>query len=155
MPIGGFVKVYGEEYHEEDGQVDPKLKNRAFIYKKPWQKTLIIVGGIIGNFLLGWVLISFLFTQGVPAPVNKVIVEDVQPQSPAMAAGIKKNDILVKIMKDGVSYPLTSTSDLISITKKYGDKPVTVVVSTDNKTRNVVLTPRAHPPAGQGSLSVS
>ena len=40
LPIGGFVKVYGEEYYEEDTHVDPKLKNRAFVNKKPWQKVI-------------------------------------------------------------------------------------------------------------------
>lgn len=154
LPIGGFVKLYGEEYHEEDGKVNTKLKDRAFIYKKPWQKVLIIVAGIIGNFLLGWVLISFLFTQGVPAPVNKVIVEDVQTQSPAQAAGIKKNDVLEKIVKDGKSYSLTSTTDLIGLTKKFGDKEITVVVNSNGAKRNVVITPRSHPPKGQGSLGV-
>src|SRR5947207_434871 len=42
IPLGGFVKVYGEEYHEKDAHINPHLKNKAFIYKKPWQKTVIL-----------------------------------------------------------------------------------------------------------------
>ena len=63
LPVGGFVKLYGEEYHEIKNK---SLSGRAFVNKNPWQKSLIVIGGVIGNFLLGWVLISFLFTQGVP-----------------------------------------------------------------------------------------
>ena len=57
LPIGGFVKLYGEEYHEDPSLTD---RNRAFVYKKPWQKASVIVAGIVGNFILAWVLISFL-----------------------------------------------------------------------------------------------
>ena len=58
IPLGGFVKLYGEEYQEK---ITSDLKKRSFVSKKPWQKILVIVAGIIGNFLLGWVLISYLF----------------------------------------------------------------------------------------------
>ncbi|MFH0979900.1 MAG: site-2 protease family protein, partial [Candidatus Roizmanbacteria bacterium] len=74
LPLGGFVKLYGEEYHEIKNK---SLSQRAFINKKPWVKFLIVISGVIGNFLLGWILISYLFTQGVPVPTNKVIVEKV------------------------------------------------------------------------------
>src|SRR3990167_3082436 len=89
LPIGGFVKLYGEEYTQIEGKKETTNRNRAFAYKHPWQKSLIIVAGVIGNFLLGWVLISFLFTQGVPSPINKVLIESVQPNSPAANADLQ------------------------------------------------------------------
>src|SRR3989344_567029 len=42
LPIGGFVKLYGEEYHEEDTAAN-KMAGRAFINKKPWQKAVVIL----------------------------------------------------------------------------------------------------------------
>jgi regulator of sigma E protease len=153
LPIGGFVKVYGEEYHEQDKNFDPALKNKAFIYKKPWQKILILTAGIIGNFLLGWLLISFLFTQGVPSPTNKVIVETIQPNSPAQEAGLKKNEEVIILIKDK-EYKLSSSNDLISLTKKFAGEPIELIVQNSNGTRKVTVTPRKNPPAGQGSLGV-
>ena len=40
LPIGGFVKLFGEEYSVPLAH----NKNRTFINKKPWQKTLIVLG---------------------------------------------------------------------------------------------------------------
>ncbi len=152
IPLGGFVKMYGEEMHEVGAKRDtPKQAQRAFVNKKPWQKSLIIVAGVIGNFLLGWVLISYLFTQGVPAPANKVIVEEVQKGSPAAVAGIKVNDSIVQLD----SRPLTDSTDLINLTKKYAGQPIQLVVERKNKQLNITATPRKNPPAGQGPLGIA
>lgn len=159
LPIGGFVKVYGEEYHQIDDKAPQKTtslphKDRAFIYKKPWQKILILTAGIIGNFLLGWILISYLFTQGVPTPSDKVIVEQVQANSPASAIGLHPKDEIISMSKDGKEYNLKSTQDLINYTKKFGDQAVSIKIRTNNGVRTAVVTPRKNPPAGQGSLGV-
>src|SRR3989344_865986 len=126
FPIGGFVKLFGEEYHELDKTKNlppttSKLKERAFVYKKPWQKASIIVAGVVGNFLLGWLLISFLFTQGVPTPVNKVLVEKVQSGSPANKAGLLPKDYILELGNDGKTYKLTSPNDLTLLTQKFLD----------------------------------
>src|SRR3989344_7939069 len=51
FPIGGFVKLFGEEYHELAGKTINKLSARAFSNKKSWQKATVIVSGVLGNFL--------------------------------------------------------------------------------------------------------
>lgn len=153
LPLGGFVKVYGEEYHE-DGKLNPKLKNRAFVYKKPWQKALIILAGIVGNFLLGWVLISFLFTQGVPVPTDRAIVEDVQSQSPAYVAGLRKKDEVKKLIIDGKTYEIKSSRELIELSHKFAGREITLEVLRNNDKLNLALTPRKNPPKGQGPLGI-
>lgn len=155
IPLGGFVKLYGEEYHEEGKKPDKKLKNRAFVYKKPWQKSVIIVAGIVGNFLLGWVLISYLFTQGVPIPTNKVIIEQVQANSPAQISGLKSGDVIKSITVDGKAYALNSSSDLIKITKDYAGKSIETNILRNNKELSLGIIPRKNPPAGQGPLGVT
>ncbi len=151
LPIGGFVKLYGEEYHEKPQK---ELQQRAFVYKKPWQKALIIVGGVIGNFLLGWVLISFLFTQGVPTPVDKVIVDGVGNQSPAMQVGIKKQDEIYGLVANGKTYTISSSNDLIDYSKKFLGQPVTLLALRGNDKMRFTLTPRKNPPKGQGPLGI-
>lgn len=154
LPIGGFVKVYGEEYYEEDHHVDPKLKDRAFVNKKHWQKVLIIVAGVFMNFMLGWVIISFLFTQGVPVPSDKVLVEQVQQNSPAAKAGLKAQDQIIELRADGQAIKLNQSQDLINLTQKYGDREVTLTILRNNKPTQVKLTPRKNPPKGEGSMGV-
>lgn len=157
IPIGGFVKIYGEEYYEEDNKFKikgKKLKNQMFIYKKPWEKALIICAGVIGNFFLGWVLISFLFTQGVPIPAGYVIVENVQKNSPAYFAQIKKGDIIKKIKFQNKEFNIKTSTELIDYTKKYSGKPITLVIKRDNKFIEKIVVPRKKPPAGEGPLGI-
>ncbi len=148
LPIGGFVKLYGEEGVRKDDS--PQKKKRSFAFKKPWQKALVVFGGVIGNFILGWVLISFLFTRGVPTPTNKVIVEKVTSNSPAAQVGIKEKDVVTKLNNQ----PIKSAGDFIKLTKKFSGQQVTLELQRDSKTYVVKITPRSHPPTGEGPLGV-
>lgn len=156
LPIGGFVKLYGEEYHED---VDDKLrsegdKNRAFVSKKPWQKVTVIVAGVVMNFLLAWILISYLFTQGVPTPTKNVIVDNVKAGSPAAVAGLKKDDQIISLVADGKSYTVTDTNELISLSKKFGGKVVAFNIKRASANQTINVIPREDPPAGEGPLGI-
>lgn len=154
LPIGGFVKLYGEEYYENDKEVSKDLKKRAFVYKSPLQKASILLAGVFGNFLLGWVLISYLFTQGIPTLADKVIVEKVQDNSPAATVGIKEKDIIYALKANGKTYNIKTSEDLINLTKKYTEKKVEVLVERNTEKKSFTLIPRQKPPAGQGSIGV-
>ena len=149
LPIGGFVKLFGEEYHE--GESD----KRAFVSKTPAQKAFVIIAGVLGNFLLAWVLISYLFTQGVPTPTNKVIVEGVQKNSPAQIAQLKTGDVINKITVAGTEYQLKSTQDLTLYSKKFAGQSTIFSVTSNGKERNVTIVPRLSPPKGEGPLGVT
>lgn len=151
IPLGGFVKLFGEEYHE----IKKSTSSRAFVNKKPWQKSLIIIAGVIGNFLLGWGLISFLFTQGVPVPTNNVIVESVSKNSPASISGFKENDIIDAINVDGTNYKLKSSTDLVDLSKKYAGQEIQAVVLRNGQQNLLAITPRKNPPPNQGPLGLA
>ena len=153
IPLGGFVKLFGEEYHEIKKK--SKISSRAFVNKKPWQKALIVIAGVVGNFLLGWVLISFLFTQGVPVPTNKVIVEGVSSSSPAHDAGLKKGDVVKQIAINDKQYKLSSATDLINLSKKFSGQELIITVLRENKELSLNIIPRINPPAGEGPLGVT
>lgn len=154
LPLGGFVRLFGEEYHEEKKKTKEGIhKERAFINKKPWQKSIIITAGVVMNFLLGWVLISYLFTVGTPVPAG-VSVEKTQPNSPAAQVGLKKGDKLEKIVYGEEEMNIKTTIDLVGASRKYGDKEVTLYISRDNKSISYQITPRANPPAKQGALGI-
>ena len=159
FPIGGFVKLYGEEYHElqKTSNLKPptsNLQHRAFAFKKPWQKASIIVAGVLSNFILGWFVISFLFTQGVPTPLNKVLIENVLTNSPAKQAGLRAKDYVVRLDKDGKSYILSSPNDLTILTQKFLGQKISLLVEREGKKLSLELTPRKNPPKGQGPLGI-
>ncbi|HRN71036.1 MAG TPA: M50 family metallopeptidase [Candidatus Woesebacteria bacterium] len=155
LPLGGFVKLYGEEYHEE-GKLEKKPKiptSRAFVNKKPWQKTIIIVAGVLMNFVLGWVIISYLFTSGIPMPTGVSIVE-VQPNSPAAQAQLQKNDQLVSISKDNTVIEISTTYELIRATKQFSGEIVDITINRNGTEQTVQLEARENPPANQGAFGI-
>lgn len=152
LPFGGFVKLYGEEYQEK---INPKLKNRAFNEKSTFKKALIITAGVIGNFLLSWFIFTYLFTQGVPVPTNKILIEKITANSPAASVSLKPGDQIISIISpEQKKTDLKKPEDLINLTKKYSGKKITLVVKRNGKTINFSITPRKNPPAGEGPLGV-
>ena len=154
LPLGGFVKLYGEEY----GETQKTNSVKMFINKKPWQKTLIVLGGVVGNFLLGWFIFSFLVTQGIPVPTNHIIVEKVTINSPAYIAGLKEKDIILKLIPQDSQFPqisLSSSQDLIYQTNKFTGQTIGLEIKRDGKTFLTRIIPRKNPPKGEGPLGIS
>ncbi len=160
IPLGGFVKLFGEEYHEKTshkkGDNDTKQSipaSRAFVNKKPWQKTIIIVAGVVMNFILGWIIISYLFTSGVPIP-NGVKITSVAPGSPANSVGLEVEDVVTKLIYKDESTDILTSQSLIATTQSYFDKKITIVIARKDKQLEFMLTPRSNPPNGEGSMGI-
>ena len=103
---------------------------------------------------MGWFVISFLFTQGVPTPLNKVLIENVLTNSPAKQAGLRAKDYVVRLDKDGKSYILSSPNDLTILTQKFLGQKISLLVEREGKKLSLELTPRKNPPKGQGPLGI-
>lgn len=153
LPIGGFVKVYGEEYHEDD-KIPTKDKQQAFVYKKPWEKLFILVAGVVMNFLLGWVLISYLFTQGVPQPTGVVEILAVTENSPAATVGLQKGDRITQLEQNEEVVKIERVDQLISTTARFAGEPMVMTVERGEQTQELTVTPRENPPKGEGSLGI-
>jgi regulator of sigma E protease len=158
LPIGGFVKLYGED-EAGSGSIKVKKekqeykdKNRAFFARPAWQRALVVIAGVIMNFLLAVVIISFLFTVvGVSVPGNKVLIQEVVRNSPASQAGLRVGEVVTSI--NGVK--ITSSQELTSITKKNLGKKITLEVNDKGNIKKVVITPRIKYPASQGPMGVA
>ena len=93
IPIGGYVSMAGEVYDDADDKI-PKEK---LMCNKPWyQRLIILVAGVMNNFILAIVLLSVyacIWQGGVIKPK----IESVVDGSAAELAGIKNGDIITKI----------------------------------------------------------
>ena len=57
LPIGGFVQLAGEDATEEDKEI-PK---GSHLYEKPiWQRFLIMVAGVMNNFIFAFILLFIM-----------------------------------------------------------------------------------------------
>lgn len=156
LPIGGFVKLYGDGVSGEGGEIDPKLKDRAFIYKKPWQKIEVIVMGVVFNILLAWILTTVLFIKGTQVADMGVKVAGVVENSPAYTAGVQKDDVITAITtKDGEKKEVRISPDLQRIIKDNLGTPITLTVKRSGRDEQLTLTPRSNPPPGEGAIGIS
>ena len=92
LPLGGFVKMTGENPGEDEPVDDPA----AFTSHPRWQRMLIGLAGPISNFILAFVLMVFYFAwiNEVHDDVKTATVEWVIPGSTAQQAGFEPGDVI-------------------------------------------------------------
>lgn len=151
LPFGGFCRLHGES--TEDGITDGK---RAYLNKTKWQRTKIVIAGVIMNFLLAIVAFTIVYSfSGIPKETQDVKIVDVAVSSPAQVAGLIVGDIVREVDKNKITSMDTFT-DLIDARK--GKKVVLVIERTVGEnpgTKKITITPRETPPATEGPLGVT
>lgn len=147
LPIGGFVKLAGEDEEELHGQ---KRLKKFFWARSKKERAAILVAGVTMNILLALGLTGYLLTQGVLEPSGRVRVEKIQPGSPAESVDLLENDIVTFIDAKTVTVP----KDLIDTTRAHLDQEVILTILRNNEEKKVAVIPRKDPPPGQGPLGV-
>ncbi|OHB16975.1 MAG: RIP metalloprotease RseP [Parcubacteria group bacterium RIFCSPLOWO2_01_FULL_40_65] len=157
IPFGGFVKIYGENGENEN---DP----RSFASKSAGSKAKVIVAGVIMNFLLAVIFLSFANTFGLRigliddatiARDIKIQVIQVSSDSPAEAAGLKTFDEIIKIKKGNDAVSPMQVEEVQNFIKKYGGEEITMTIKRNGGEIDLKLTPRQNPPAGQGAIGIN
>ena len=95
IPLGGYVKMLGEQLHDagEDEPPVPDARPDEYMSAKPvWQKLCISFAGPAMNLLLPVVIFMGVFAWGVPQPV--AVVGTVERPSPAAEAGLLRHGIV-------------------------------------------------------------
>jgi len=157
IPLGGFVKIVGEDGGEATDV-------RSFGNKPAWQRAIVLIAGVAMNAILAWFLISLALGLGLPSVVGEneqlggsakirnvsIGILDVQAGSPADIAGIKPGDTISKINFE----PIISVQQVQDATKVDAGKPTVYTIKRGKEVFEKTLTPRVNPPAGQGALGV-
>ena len=142
IPIGGFVKLSGEE--------DPGVPG-SLASKKPPVRILVLAAGSIMNAILPLVLFSLAFMIPHNVVEGKVTVEDVADDSPAALAGIEIGDTIVMVNGQTVR----SNGDLSrEIQLKLGQELEIVVEHADATRETFYVVPRWKPPEGEGNVGI-
>ena len=93
IPLGGYVKMVGEE---PDAEIDPADLPLSFTHKPVFQRMLIVAAGPVFNILLA-VLIFFGIFWASGTFIMKPSIGSVRAGSPAAAAGLMKGDLITVI----------------------------------------------------------
>ncbi len=147
LPIGGFVKLEGEDGNDAD---DPRSFAAQGLPTRLW----ILIAGVLMNLLLAFLI--FTGIAWLASPSFGMTIPAIQPDSPAAAAGLLPGDSIIAV--DG------HRSDLFGLTTPLNDirdrvgQTVTLTVDRVDGTREditVTLRAAAQVDAEHGPLGVS
>jgi regulator of sigma E protease len=127
FPIGGYVKMMGEEEEVQD--------ERSFSSKSPIRRISVIIAGATMNFLFAIIIFTvFLNKFGYSLPKVNSLIENM----PAVEAGLQEGDKFLKVNGSRVF----SADDLtigISLAK---DNPINFLVERNGEKKEVTVTPK-------------
>lgn len=137
LPLGGYVKIAGMIDESMDTeQMKQPMKPWEFRAKPAWQRLLIMVGGVLFNFLLAlFIYAMILFTWGDQyVPVQKAPL-GMDFNETAKAIGFRDGDVLISA--DGVPFEryggdmLTSIVDARQVTVLRNGQETSVYIPED------------------------
>ena len=139
LPLGGYVKIFGENGDKEENKKDLKDKSN-FVNKSAFVKIFILVAGVLMNFILAYLLITASFYIGTTFQVDKnsaeykqfsnegrirneyLVISQVINNSPAKNAGLRAGTKIEKIyLNEESSTGKVASKQAVDLTKN-GDE---------------------------------
>ncbi len=161
LPIGGFVKIYGEEGKQEED----KDKGRAFYNCSIWTRAKILLAGVTMNFLLAALLLGVGHWMGLPSIIEggasgelknaKVQVIQVVSGSPAAEAGIEVGDELKELKIGEQSLSVETVGQIQEFIDIHKGEKVTVVIQRGKQAMNKELVPRIEHSQNEGPMGIA
>ncbi len=141
LPIGAFVKIYGE---------DEKIKDkRSFSEKSIFQRAMILLGGVIAFWIVAFTILTFIMATGTPTAIDddlyqpnaQVMVTEVFPNSLAQESGIVIGDVVKKISFQGSEIDVNKAGDVRGFVEKHQADEVNLLIGRGSEDIEVVVGP--------------
>ena len=141
IPLGGYVKFFGDRNVFSQADQEELLKKynkedqeKLFVTKPLYQRSLIVAGGPIANFVLAIFIFLFIY-MFAGKDFTPAVIDEVQKDSPAEVAGMQKNDVILEIDNNKVEsildvskLILMSTSEIVDFKISRYDQEVLLKV---------------------------
>jgi regulator of sigma E protease len=155
LPIGGFVRLLGEE--------DPS-DPRSLAAAPRWQRLTVMSAGVLMNFFLAVVLLSVGYMIPRDRSLSQAQIAEVAPGSPAAQAkisgemrdgtaptqGIQVGDLVTNVEGRDIA----NTSEMVYANRLNLGETQTWTIIRGGSTLTAEVYARWHPPAGQGPTGV-
>lgn len=162
IPLGGFVKIKGE-----DGS-DKKDKD-SFAGKPAWVRIKVLGAGIVMNFVLAWFVISLGLFIGSPQAIEdnqigknvKIQIAEVVPGTPAEKMGLKAGDEVIKCDPPaGGDIPecqnnFTGVGEIQNVINANKGQEITLEIKRGKQILSLTGEPRVDYLENQGALGIS
>lgn len=160
IPLGGFVRIKGEDGTDNDPD--------SFATKSAWTRIKVLGAGVVMNFVLAWVLISVGFMIGIPQTLDTVLstraqatdahvqVLAVEADSPAQRMGIGMGDLILMVC--GASTQscenIATVEDLQRTVTAHATEEIMITVQRGEASHTLRGTPRIDPQTQDGRIGV-
>lgn len=147
IPLGGFVKIKGEDRSN--------LDQDSLTTKSAWIRVKVLGAGVVMNFLLAWIIFSTTFMIGAPTAVDaqkegiediKIQISQIAPESPAEKAEIKVGDEILGF---------SNIEKFQKFAQENKGKEIEVSIQRGKETKEIMITPREVFPEKEGPLGVA
>ncbi len=142
VPLGGFVRM-----NEDENSTSPT----AFVNKPAWQRAIILVAGVVFNFVFAFIVFAFV-AMSIPqlsTPATTTTLQGILPNSPAARANLRVNDTIVSV--NGVEVRNDREKMIRELTANC-NKPVSLTVERPQARGNLEQLQIALTPGPAGDL---
>ncbi len=148
LPLGGYVKIYGEN---PDDVTEDKDKGRSFGAHPRIIQGAVIVAGVIFNLLLAWILLASTLMIGITAQFEEgdsypltnphIMVSVALPGSPADVGGLLPGDILLSVTDGAETRIITSPESVSSFVGPRLARPLSFSFTRRGEVSSILITP--------------
>ncbi len=141
LPIGGFCQMKGESASDR--------AKGSFGRTTFWQKTKILFGGVLANWIVAAIILTFLAWAGMPhfienqfqveadteaVGLSNVTINSVEEDSPAKLGGLAKDDeIIGAITSDHEQVDITTVDELLDFNEQRAGETVYMRILRDGE----------------------
>lgn len=155
LPLGGFVKIKGENGEAE-------TESDSFMAKSAWKKTIVLAAGVIMNIILAAALLSVGYMVGLPQTTEdigdgtvvkdmRIAIMEVAAGKPAAQAGLKTGDEIIAVGE--LRNPrVTAMQEYVD---KNRDKEIVFTIARGKETLEKKITPTLNAETGKGGIGVA
>ncbi|MFZ2252791.1 MAG: site-2 protease family protein [Minisyncoccia bacterium] len=148
LPIGGFVKIYGEDSVGVEGG---DAGNRSFTSKSKWAQSAVLLAGVSMNILFAWLLVTIAFSIGVKSSVDEVdagpnaslTITNVLKGSPAEEAKLGAGVVIKDVNAGGEKLSALTPSAFSAFVESHTATPITIAYVEKGELRVTQVSPKA------------
>lgn len=130
IPLGGYVKMAGDERDKCTGQTN------EFYSKSVGHRSLIVLNGPVVNFVFAYICFVFVFMLGYPDWSNKV--GELSSNYPAQIAGIEVGDEIIQVDDTHIE----NWTDLQKSIKATKGKTIAIILNRDGEQLTKYIKPK-------------